>query len=146
MEPSEKTSIKALLWILGASLVALAGSIFLQDFMSRSFLLPSILTTGALLLVCGVWLIGLTVKRRVQGKLRKFLMLAGICAAGIIISIVLHNLIYGLFIYWFGPNFWTQVLGTDDEFVFFILGIVVCPVGLIVGIIGSSVQLSKAFD
>ncbi len=107
MEPSEKTSIKALLWILGASLVALAGSIFLQDFMSRSFLLPSILTTGALLLVCGVWLIGLTVKRRVQGKLRKFLMLAGICAAGIIISIVLHNLIYGLFIYWFGPNFWT---------------------------------------
>ena len=145
MDHLEKTPIKALLWMLGASLIALAGSIFLQDFIPRSFILPSILTTGILLLVCGVWLISLTVKRRVQGKLRAFLILTGICAAGIIVSILLHNLIYGLFIYWFGPNFWTK-LGTNDEFVFFILGIVVCPAGLVIGIIGSSVQLSKVSD
>ncbi|MCD6426804.1 MAG: hypothetical protein J7L03_01690 [Caldisericaceae bacterium] len=144
METS-KTSIKILLWILSITLIVLTGTIFLQDFIPRYLVFPSIFGGGILLLICGIWLIVLTVKRKVQGKLRKFLILAGVCAVGIIVSIILHNLIYALFIYLFGPNFWAK-LGTNDEVIFFILGIVVCPIGLATGIIGSSVQLSKTPD
>jgi hypothetical protein len=143
MEPSEKTPIKVLLWVLLVSLIVAVGAIFLQDFIPRYLVFPSIFGGGILLFICGMWLIVLTVKKRVQGKLRAFLILTGVCAAGIILGIVLHNLVYALFIYLFGPDFWTK-LGTNDEFIFFILGIVICPIGLVIGMIGSSLELSKA--
>ncbi len=145
MEFLGKTSVKTLLWTLSVTFVALLSVIIFQNLIPRHLILPSIITAGTLLLICGIWLIILTAKKKIQGNLRKFLILTGVCAAGIIISILLHNLIYGLFIYWFGADFWTK-LGTTDEFVFFILAIIICPIGLIIGIIGSSVQLAKAAD
>lgn len=47
----------------------------------------------------GLALILITLKLKVKGKLKKFLILTGGSAIGIPISVILHNLIYGLFIH-----------------------------------------------
>jgi len=74
--------------------------------------------------------------------LRTFLLVAGISTGAIIISIVLHNAIYGLFIEWFGADFWVRT-GLGDEPVFFIIAVIICPLAIAVGLIGSLVIFIK---
>jgi hypothetical protein len=90
---------------------------------------------GAILLLLGVALIVLTVREKVSGMLQKFFLLTGASAIGIPVSILLHNAVYALFIHFFGEGFWN---GGDEPF-FFILAIIVCPLGFLVGAIGSIV-------
>ena len=79
-----------------------------------------------------------------EGRARKvFFLLTGASAAGIPICAILHNLLYGLFIIWFGEGFWGKP-GMSDEPVFFILGILVCPALFVIGSVGSVVVLIKA--
>jgi MFS family permease len=73
--------------------------------------------------------------------LRKFLMITGISFAAIIISIFLHNAIYGLFIYFFGADFWDRT-GLGDEPVFFFVALL-AVVAFVVGIIGSLAMYIK---
>jgi len=89
-----------------------------------------------------VILIFLTLKQKIKGWFKKFLLLTGVSVIGMPVSIILHNLIYGLFIYFFGQGFW-QRIGLSDEPIFFIMAIFVCPIGFLVGIIGSIVLLIK---
>jgi len=74
--------------------------------------------------------------------LRIFLLVAGTSLAVGIISVFLHNAIYGLFIHWFGADFWERI-GMPDEPVFFFIAVFVCPLALAVGIIGSLVIFLK---
>jgi len=67
--------------------------------------------------------------------LQKFFLLTGASAAGFFVSFLLHNAIYALFIYFFGEGFWS---GGDEPF-FFIMAVFVCPLGFLVGAIGSIV-------
>lgn len=53
-------------------------------------------------------------------------------------KIYLHNFVYGLLIYWFGADFWDRI-GLADEPFFFLLGIIVCPIGFLIGAVGSIV-------
>jgi len=69
---------------------------------------------------------------------KKFLILTGASAIGLPVFVLLHNAIYGLFILWFGADFWDRT-GLGDEPVFFIMAIVICPLGFLVGIVGSVV-------
>ena len=73
--------------------------------------------------------------------LRIFLLVAGISLAAGIISVVLHNVIYGLFIHFFGADFWDRS-GVGDEPVFFIIALL-SVVAFAVGIIGSLVMFFK---
>jgi uncharacterized membrane protein len=100
------------------------------------------LVTGIALLVLGGLLSFFTIKDKTRGLLKVFLILTGASAAGITVSVLLHNAVYGLFIYWFGGDFWDRI-GLPDEPVFFILGLVVCPLAFIVGTIGSIVVALK---
>jgi hypothetical protein len=80
--------------------------------------------------------------------LKIFLMTAGISLGVFIISIFLHNALFGLFIRFFGADFWEQA-GMPDEPVFFFISVFISPLGFGVGIIGSLVifirgLLSKA--
>lgn len=97
---------------------------------SLLFLLPI-----AVFFLLGVALIVLTVKEKIGGVLKKSFLLTGASAAGFFVSILLHNAIYGLFIYWFGTDFWN---GGDEPF-FFIVAVIVCPLGFLVGAIWSIV-------
>ena len=98
------------------------------------FLLPL-----AVFSLLGGALIFFTVKERVRGTLKKFLLLTGASSAGFFIFVLLHNLIYGLFIHFFGAEFWN---GGDEPF-FFIMAIIVCPIGFLVGTVGSIVLFIK---
>ena len=71
--------------------------------------------------------------------LKKFLILTAASFVGFFIFVLLHNLVYGLFIHFFGADFWN---GGDEPF-FFILAVIVCPLGFLVGAIGSIVIVVK---
>jgi hypothetical protein len=102
---------------------------------------PSLLGILALAgAVLGVLVVVLTAKLQ-ESRIRKvFFWLAGVSAAGVPLCVVLHNLMYGLFIRWFGQDFWGR---QGDEPVFFILAIVVCPLGFVIGAFGSLVFLAR---
>jgi len=80
----------------------------------------------------GIGLIFLTFKEKIKGKLKKFLILIGVSSSGVLISVLLHNFLYGLFIYLFGEGFW-QKIGFKDEPLFFFLAIIICPAGFLIG-------------
>lgn len=92
-----------------------------------SWVIPLILL-GIGILVFGVW--------KLHGKLRTFVILTGSSILGFFVSVLLHNVIYGLFIYWFGTDFWERT-GLMDEPFFFIIAVFICPLGFIVGAVGS---------
>jgi len=74
-------------------------------------------------------------------RLKIFLLIAGISLGAFIISVFLHNAIYGLFILWFGEDFWDRI-GLGDEPVFFFIALL-SVVAFAVGIIGSLVIFIK---
>ena len=90
----------------------------------------------------GGLLIYFVVKGKVKGKQRRFLLLTGGSAVCFFVCVFLHNFIYGLFIVLFGPDFW-QRIGLEDEPFFFLFALVVCPVGFLIGTIGSLVLFIK---
>ena len=83
----------------------------------------------------GAALVFFTVKERVGGMPKKFLLLTGASAVGFLLFVLLHNAVYGLFIHFFGADFWNG----GDEPVFFVIAIFVCPLGFLVGAVGSIV-------
>jgi hypothetical protein len=98
-----------------------------------------IIISGVVFFLLGVALIFVTVKEKVGGILKKFLILTGASAAGILVSVLLHNAIYGLFIHFFGADFWNG----GDEPVFFVMATIICPLGFLVGAVGSIVLAIK---
>ena len=109
----------------------------------RSLFLWFFFTSGAAFFLLGAALIFLTVKEKVGGMSKKFLILTGASAAGLPVFVLLHNAIYGLFIHFFGAGFWDRVGPGGDEPFFFILAIFVCPLGFLVGAVGSIVLAIK---
>ena len=134
--------IRAVFWGLVAVFIVVIGLFSIPA--ARELLMGSIflVTSGAVLLALGGALIYLTLREKISGMLKKFLILTGASAAGIPISVVLHNAIYGLFIYWFGADFWDRI-GLGDEPFFFIIAIIICPLGFLVGAVGSVVLAIK---
>lgn len=100
-----------------------------------------LIALGIVFFSLGVALIFLTVREKVRGKLKKFFILTGASSTGFFVSFLLHNFIYGLLIYWFGTDFWN---GGDEPF-FFVMAVFVCPVGFLVGVVGSIVITIKEF-
>jgi hypothetical protein len=108
------------------------------------FAIPALneLITGSLWLLAplslfcllGVALIILSVRGR-RSRLGKFFILTGASAAGVLASVLLHNLVYWLFAHFAGADFWNG----GDEPVFFTLATVVCPLGFLVGAVGTIV-------
>jgi len=135
--------IRAVFWGLVAAFIVVIGLFSIPT--ARELLMGSIflVTSGAVLLSLGGALIYLTLKEQMAGMPKKFLILTGASAVGIPISVVLHNAIYGLLIYWFGADFWERI-GLGDEPFFFVLAVIVCPIGFLTGTIGSIVQFVKS--
>ncbi len=102
---------------------------------SELFLMPF-----AVFFLLGIALLVLTLKEKIGGTLKKFFLLTGASATGFFVFVLLHNLVYGLFIYFFGEGFWN---GGDEPF-FFIMAIFVCPLGFLVGMVGSIVLSIKS--
>lgn len=114
---------------------------------ARELLMGSffLFTSGTILILLGAALIFRTVKEKVGGLLGKFLIVTGASAVGLFVSILLHNAVYGLFIFWFGADFWDRI-GMADEPVFFFIALLVCPVAFLVGTVGSIVLAVKRHE
>lgn len=89
------------------------------------------------LLVLGVALIILAAKAKITRALKVFLIIAGSAGAAVPVSVVLHNVVYGLGVMLFGEG----AFGGGDEPFFFILAILACPPVFGVGVVGSIVML-----
>ena len=79
--------------------------------------------------------------RRGLKLLKTFLLISGISLGAFIISVFLHNAIYGLFIHFFGADFWDRTGMTDEPVFFFISLLSVATFAA--GIIGSLVMFIK---
>lgn len=91
-------------------------------------------------IVLAVALAVMTAKLKEPGIRKRFFMATGISAALIPICAILHNVVYGLCMMWFGRDFWKG----GDEAVFFILAIFVFPAMFVLGTTGSIVLLVSA--
>jgi hypothetical protein len=85
---------------------------------------------GLVFLGLGLTLVILTVKAKIAGMLNKFLLLIGASALGLPVLGILHNLVSALL--------------NAEEPVFFIIAIIICPIGFLVGAIGSIVLAIKS--
>ena len=134
----------SIFWALVGVFVVIASTLVIPAVRDLLMGLLFLIISGVIFLLLGVALIFFTVKGKVGGMLKKFLILTGASAAGFFVSFLLHNAIYGLFIHFFGVDFWDRI-GVGDEPFFFIMAIIVCPIGFLVGAVGSIVLAIKRF-
>lgn len=108
-----------------------------EVFRGPKFLVPPIIFS-----ILGGVLLFLTKKEKVKGRLRKFLILTGASATGFFISVFLHNFLYAAAILTSQITllrYLFEVLHT----VFFFIAVPLCPLGFLIGAVGSIVILIK---
>ncbi len=131
-------STLVIFWITVAFSISVLLNIFLMnslDLFNRAFFF----TSAFALPLLGIAIVIFAIKGRYTKISRAFFILTGASAIGMVVGSVLHNLVYALFILLFGENFWAG----GDEPVFFILAVIVCPIALLAGIIGSIVLIAR---
>jgi hypothetical protein len=87
--------------------------------------------------LAGVGLVVMVMRAKLTGKVKLFLLACGCAAAGFLLGVVLHNMFYAL-----GTMTTSAFLGSLLGFLegaFFILAVIVCPLALLVGIVGTLV-------
>jgi hypothetical protein len=133
--------IWTIFWAMVVVFVIIVGMVFALNLLDGGLPFGYIVFPAfAIFVGLGVTLLVLTVRRKVGGMLKKFLLLTGSSAVGMPVFAVLHNLVYALLILWFGEDFWGS---GGDEPVFFILAIIVCPIAFLVGAVGTIVLAIK---
>jgi len=101
------------------------------------FLLPFIIFS-----LLGIILVFLTIKQKVGGAIKKFLILTGISAAGFFVFVFLHNMFYALGVI----TNQIPILSLIMEFLhaaFFIIAIFICPLAFAIGLIGTIIIFIK---
>lgn len=101
-----------------------------------------ILGGGGSYTILGIVLIVLTIKQKIKGKLKAFLLLTGISSTGFLIGTVGHNMLYALgtvvehikILYYL-----TEGLSA----IFFFIAIPLAPIGFLVGVVGSIILFIK---
>ena len=132
-------STLVIFWITFAFFILVVLNIFIMNLIDQfnRFLFFS----SALILPCfGIALIILASKAKFTKISKAFFILTGASAIGIVVSSVLHNLLYALLIKLFEEGF---MAGIGDEPVFLILATIICPITLLVGTIGIIVLIVK---
>ena len=139
---SQKENVLTVIFYALVGVFVLAISIIFipvfRGFISGTFMIIS----GVILVILGSILIGLTLEKKVEGKLKKFLMLTGASAAGFFVFVLLHNIFYGL------EQITSHItilsyLMKAFEVVFFLVAIFACPIGFLIGVIGAIVMFNK---
>ena len=119
--------IRLIFWLMVADFLIIVSGLFLIS--EYNFLRFIVFPAWVIFAGLGAALIILTIKQKVVGKLKAFLLLAGASGAGFLTFLVLHNLISALL--------------NVDEPVFFSLAGIICPVGFIIGVAGVIIQTLK---
>ena len=109
-----------------------------RGYVSGTFMIIS----GIILILLGGYLIALTLKQKVEGKLKKFLILTGASAAGFFVFALLHNIFYGLEQVTSHITILSYLMKAF-EVIFFLIAIFACPIGFLVGVIGTIIMFNK---
>jgi len=130
-------NVVLLVLVLIFAILALALTI------GRAIGLPFLVLTALAIVfgLLGVTLTVQTVRLRETKTQKAVFILTDISAAGIPVCAIMHNLVYGLFISFFGKGFWGP---GGDEPVFFVFSIFVCPALFLIGAAASGIILLKA--
>jgi len=124
----------SIFWALVGVFVIVVSMIFIPPamrlLMPFGFLPAIFLPAIVVFILLGMALLFLTVKTKVGGILKKSLLLTGASAMGLPVFVLLHNVVSGLF--------------NIEEPVFFIMAIFVCPIGFLVGAVGTIVLAIKS--
>jgi hypothetical protein len=135
---NDKT-IRVIFWAAVAFFVIIIGTIFLGTQLAGNLPVINIFLPLVIIFsILGISLLVLTVKKKITGTIKKFLLLTGASAVGLPVFVILHNLVTAMLI---------SLLNIKTEFdepVFFILAIIVCPLGFLVGAIGTIIQIFKS--
>lgn len=108
----------------------------------RYTLFPYAGLLGLIFLILGIVLIVFTIKAKIRGKLRIFMFFVGGSASMMLTSVLLHNFFYALSIV--SENIsWLSMIFEFLHAAFFIIGMLVCPIVFIAGIVGSIVLFIK---
>lgn len=126
--------LTTIFWALVGVFVVIVSGMFIPVLTPalRRYTTPLTLISWVAFFLLGLALIVLIVKKKVeglQGLLKKFLLLTGASAVGFFVFVLLHNAVGGLF-------------GVEEPF-FFILAVIVCPLGFLVGATGTIVLFLK---
>lgn len=143
MESQKFNLIKTVFWTLVGIFIILVCYFAIPVDMSAKraiFLFMAVLAIFFFLL--GGVLIFLTLKGKLDKKIKKYLLLTGISSAGFLISVILHNLIYGLSVISSHITV-LHYLMEALHIAFFIIAIFVCPIGFLVGVIGGMIFFVK---
>jgi hypothetical protein len=97
---------------------------------------------AGILVVLGIVLLIKTIKERVTGKLKAFLILTAVSAISLLLSIILHNFFYALAILTSNIAPLSAVF-QFLEVAFFLLAIPVSPIAFLVGAIGTATLFLK---
>ncbi len=139
---SLKESTIAIFWALVGAFIVVLAEFFIPAF--RDLFKSSKLFWGplAVFFLLGSALLFLALKAKKRTELKKFLILTGASASGFFISVILHNLFYAIGVL---TNH-ILVLKYLMEFLniaFFLIGIFICPLGFLIGAIGTITLLIK---
>ena len=115
-------------------LIATFSALLVNFGLIISLFITPLLRKGFFVLIGAFFALGLavvilTIKQKVKGKLKFFLILAGAAAAGFVASVILHNLLSALL--------------RIEEPVFFLIAVLVCPAAFLIGAVGSIILLIK---
>jgi hypothetical protein len=112
---------------------------------SHSFkrtIFPFIAVLAFVLFFSGIILIILSFRTKIDKKLKIFLILTGSSAAGFFLSVILHNLFYGLAV--LSKNLAVlRFLMEAFEIIFFIIAVIACPIFFLIGALGGAFLLLK---
>ena len=126
------------------AVLALSAVVFLLMLFpdTGSLLGPNIFIFWILLAFSGMGLAIITYKERISGKLKFFLFSSGFSSGGFLLGVVLHNAFYAL-------GTLTEDLTILHAFLnflegtFFLIAVIACPIGLLVGVVGTLILWMK---
>lgn len=118
--------------------ILVVSGTFIGEWLHGKTFLPAI----ALFCLFGIILTILTFKSKIKGKPRKFLLLTGVSAVGFFVFVILHNFFYALSIVTSkiaALSFLMEIF----HIIFFFISTIACPIGFLIGVVGSLVLFFK---
>lgn len=106
-------------------------------------LFPFLAVFSIIFFILGALLLFLTLKTKtINPKLKKFLILTGISSTGFFLSVLLHNFLYGLSVLLQHISSLHRLIEILSA-VFFLIGIFVCPIAFVIGVVGGIILSKK---
>lgn len=139
---SLKQSTTVTFWALTGAFFVVLCQFFIPAFGDLFEGSELLLVPMAIFCLLGLALLVLSIREKVGGTLKKFLILTGASAIGFFVFVVLHNAFYALNTIT-GEIFILNYLVEGLSAIFFLTAIFVCPIGFLVGAIGTIILLMK---